>query len=161
MASDEKDRQQGLGPLGIAAVAAALLIFAIAALWLRQNPAGRTDLETDRAKERLERLAKLRESETKALGEYTWIDRGAGVVGLPIERAIELELPRLSAKPIRPGPLIPPPAPTNAPPTGTTNAPPAAPSAGPTNPPPASPPAPATPQLGPNNPPPAPQGGQA
>lgn len=135
MAPDHQTAPRRLGPLGLAAIVAGFLIFGAATLWLRNQPAGRTDLETDRARQRTERLAKLRESDSKALTEYNWVDRGAGVVGLPLERAIELALPQLKSKPVRPGPLIPPPVATNAPPTGATSAAPptAMPSPAPTN----------------------------
>lgn len=129
MADDTQPAPKRLGPLGLGAIVAGFLIFGAATLWLRNQPAGRTDIETDRALQRAERLAKLREGDSKALAEYSWVDRGAGVVGLPLERAIELALPTLKAKPVRQGPLIPPPAATNAPPAGATNAPPAAPAA--------------------------------
>jgi hypothetical protein len=111
----------------LAAIIVGFLLFGAATLWLRHQPAARTDLETDRARERAERLAKLHESDAKALSEYTWVDRDAGVVGLPLDRAIELALPRLKNKPVRQGPPIPPPADTNAPPADATSAPPAAP----------------------------------
>jgi len=144
-------RPRGLSTLGLAAVVAAFLIFAIATIWLRQSPPGRTDLETDRAKERTERLAKVRENETRALAGYSWIDRSAGVVGLPLERAVDLAIPLLASKPVRAGALIPPPVDTNAPPTTATNA---APSTA-TNQPPSgaqTPPAAATPQAPTNAP---------
>ena len=35
-------------------------------------------------------LRELREKEALETGTYRWIDQGAGVVGLPIERAMEL-----------------------------------------------------------------------
>lgn len=125
MAADTQPAPKRLGPLGLCAIAAGFLIFGVATLVLRNQPADRTSLETDRAQERAARLAKLRESDTRALSEFNWVDRGAGVVGLPLERAIELTLPVLKSKPVRQGPLIPPPAATNAPPAGATNAPPA------------------------------------
>jgi hypothetical protein len=37
-------------------------------------------------------MAKFLETEQKALSEYSWIDKGAGIVRLPIERAKELVL---------------------------------------------------------------------
>ncbi|MCC6355920.1 MAG: hypothetical protein IT577_18690 [Verrucomicrobiae bacterium] len=123
MADAPQPAPKRLGLPGLAAIAAGFLIFGLATLWLRNQPAGRTDLETDRARERTQRLAKLRESDAKALAEYGWVDRAAGIVGLPLERAIELALPQLKAKPVRQGPLIPPPAATNAPPAATAPAP--------------------------------------
>lgn len=116
-APQTQSKSKRLGLPGLAAIIVGFLLFGAATLWLRHQPAARTDVETDRARERAERLAKLHESDAKALSEYTWVDRDAGVVGLPLDRAIELALPRLKNKPVRQGPPIPPPADTNAPPT--------------------------------------------
>ncbi len=127
MANAPQPPSQRLGLPGLAAIIVGFLLFGAATLWLRHQPAARTDLETDRARERSERLAKLHEGDATALSEYTWVDRDAGVVGLPLDRAIELALPQLKNKPVRQGPPIPPPADTNAPPADATSAPPAAP----------------------------------
>jgi hypothetical protein len=51
-----------------------------------------------------ERLAKLqtkRDAMDKQLGTYGWIDKNAGTVHVPTDRALELVLPELKAKPIR------------------------------------------------------------
>lgn len=47
-----------------------------------------------------ETLRVLRAQEDRALNNFTWIDQAAGVVGLPIDRAIELTLER--GLPVRP-----------------------------------------------------------
>ncbi|MFI5380252.1 MAG: hypothetical protein ACHRHE_13215 [Tepidisphaerales bacterium] len=44
--------------------------------------------------QREERLAKLRAHEAKQANHYAWIDQQAGVVQLPIERAMELTVQR-------------------------------------------------------------------
>ncbi|WP_426745463.1 hypothetical protein VZQ01_31370 [Myxococcus faecalis] len=55
-------------------------------------------------------LAQLRAEEAEALGRYRWLDAKAGVVQVPIERAMErvLERGRLGPLPAR-GPVAPPP----------------------------------------------------
>jgi len=42
------------------------------------------------AEGRKERLAQLRANETELLNNYSWVDQSAGVVRVPVERAIEL-----------------------------------------------------------------------
>lgn len=52
---------------------------------------------------RRQALVELRESEAKKTGAYAWIDQKAGVVQLPVERAMELTARELAAKqPARP-----------------------------------------------------------
>jgi hypothetical protein len=47
-------------------------------------------------------LAEMRAEEEAALSSYGWVDRGAGVVHIPIERAIDLTVERgLPARPER------------------------------------------------------------
>lgn len=43
-------------------------------------------------------LADLREEEAKKSGSYAWVDQKAGVVQLPIERAMELTAQKYGAK---------------------------------------------------------------
>ena len=48
--------------------------------------------------ERKEKLAELRANETKHAHSYAWVDQEAGVVQLPIERAMELTVQRYQSK---------------------------------------------------------------
>jgi|UniRef100_UPI004049BD19 hypothetical protein len=48
--------------------------------------------------ERKERLAELRANEIKHAHSYAWVDQQAGVVQLPIERAMELTVQRYQTK---------------------------------------------------------------
>ena len=57
------------------------------------------DYEQKRAKDRAEKLKTLREADAKELTTYGWIDKNKGVVRLPIERAMELTVAELRAKP--------------------------------------------------------------
>lgn len=69
------------------------------------------------AQARLERLTKLREEQHTMLHSYGWIDQEAGIVHMPIEKAIPLATAELKKKPIRPGtPITTPPMPVPAPP---------------------------------------------
>lgn len=61
---------------------------------------------------RLERLAAKRAEEAK-IHTYHWVDQKAGVVALPVERAMELTASELKNKPVRRSEVAPPPpAPT-------------------------------------------------
>ncbi|QSR85709.1 hypothetical protein [Methylacidimicrobium sp. B4] len=56
--------------------------------------------------ERVSRLEALRKADREMLGRYQWIDRGKGVVALPIERAMELEEERLKSKEVGPSKVL-------------------------------------------------------
>jgi hypothetical protein len=49
-----------------------------------------TELERKVGSQRDEELARLEASQRETLATYRWIDQGGGVVGIPIERAMEL-----------------------------------------------------------------------
>ena len=58
---------------------------------------------------RLKNLNDLNTENQKALTSYRWIDKGKGVVGIPIDRAMELEVADLAAnRPHAAGPITPP-----------------------------------------------------
>ena len=46
--------------------------------------------------ERAARLSELRAEEARRAGQYIWVDQANGIVGLPIERGMELTLQELS-----------------------------------------------------------------
>ena len=50
------------------------------------------------AEERKQNLAELRSNEAKQANRYAWIDQQAGVVQLPLQRAMELTVQRYSTK---------------------------------------------------------------
>jgi hypothetical protein len=68
---------------------------------------GRTEL-------RLKNLSDLNAENQKTLTSYRWIDKGKGIVGIPIERAMELEIADLASnRPHAAGPIaLPAPSPT-------------------------------------------------
>jgi hypothetical protein len=65
----------------------------------------------------LKNLADLAVENQKTLASYHWVDKEKGIVGVPIDRAMELEIADLSAKhPHAAGPItLPAPSPTPAP----------------------------------------------
>jgi hypothetical protein len=61
------------------------------------------------AQVRLKNLADLNTENQKVLTQYHWIDKSKGVVGVPIDRAMDLVLAELqSNKPHAAGPVTPP-----------------------------------------------------
>lgn len=61
-----------------------------------------SELPDPRRSERLARLEALQKKEKELLGSYGWVDRSKGIVRVPLDRAMELELQELSRKPVRP-----------------------------------------------------------
>lgn len=74
--------------------------------------------EPGRRELRLKNLNDLNTENQKALTSYRWIDKGKGVVGIPIDRAMELEIADLAANhPHAAGPItlpVPNPTPSTA-----------------------------------------------
>jgi hypothetical protein len=71
--------------------------------------------EADRAKARTEKLKAAREEWDKTASSYGWVNKEKGIVHIPVQRAMELELADLqAAKPTAAGP-IPAPAPAEVP----------------------------------------------
>jgi hypothetical protein len=70
--------------------------------------------EPGRSELRLKNLSDLNTENQKTLTSYRWIDKGKGIVGIPIERAMELEITDLAAiHPHAAGPIaLPAPSPT-------------------------------------------------
>jgi hypothetical protein len=56
---------------------------------------------------RLEKLASKRGEEAKKVAAYAWIDKNAGSVQLPVERAVELTITELKSKPVRRTEVVP------------------------------------------------------
>src|SRR5258705_13124359 len=76
--------------------------------------------EPGRRELRLKNLNDLNTENQKALTSYRWIDKGKGVVGIPIDRAMELEVADLAANhPHAAGPINPP-APSPTPSAGSS-----------------------------------------
>src|SRR6266481_105784 len=73
-------------------------------------------VDEDRRKERLKILSDLNAENEKNLTQYHWIDKTKGVVGIPIDRAMDLVLNDLQAnKPHPAGPVVTPASANNPP----------------------------------------------
>jgi len=71
------------------------------------------NVEQVQAQVRLKNLADLNSENEKILTKYHWVDKSKGVVGIPVDRAMDLVLVELhSNKPHPAGPVTPPAAPT-------------------------------------------------
>ncbi len=70
----------------------ALFLGLVYYLYLPRHTGAFTDDGIHTATQRKKNLADLRAKEAKQLGSYAWVDQKAGVVQLPLERAMELTL---------------------------------------------------------------------
>jgi hypothetical protein len=92
-----------------------LLVFAGLAWFLTYQRESVVTSDRERREQRLKNLADLAVDNQKALVSYRWIDKDKGIVGIPIDRAMELEIADLSAKHPHPAGSITPPAPSPTP----------------------------------------------
>jgi hypothetical protein len=108
-----------------------VLLFAVLVALLVWQRQGIPTVEDVRKEERLKILADLNAENQKILTQYRWIDKSKGIVGIPINRAMNLVLADLKAnKPHAAGPIATPaPAATPAPNAAQPSASPAAPAA--------------------------------
>ena len=102
MSDQAAPRPRPVNPAAVAAVFLLLALYWLLAAWVyvpRRAPAAQNAPPERLPKElawratpasRRAHLRELREKEALQAGTYRWIDQGAGVVGLPIERAMEL-----------------------------------------------------------------------
>ncbi len=91
-----------------------LLLFAGLVWYVAYQRESIAAAEPGRQELRLKNLNDLNTENQKALSSYRWIDKGKGIVGIPIDRAMELEVGDLAANhPHAAGPINPPaPSPT-------------------------------------------------
>ena len=91
-----------------------LLIGGLIALvvWQRQ---GIPTYDEQRRELRLKNLAELNAENQKTLTQYRWVDKSKGVVGIPIDRAMQLVLSDLQASRPHPAGPISTPAPASTP----------------------------------------------
>jgi hypothetical protein len=93
-----------------------ILLFAGLAGFLVSQRANIPTVDEETAQVRLKNLANLNAENQKALMQYHWVDKSKGVVGIPINRAMDLVLAELQAnKPHAAGPVNPPAAPPATP----------------------------------------------
>jgi hypothetical protein len=100
-----------------------VLLFGGFALFLVSQGQSIPNVEELHAQTRLKNLADLNSGNQKILTQYHWVDKTQGVVGIPIDRAMDLVLVQLqSNKPHPAGPaIVPAPAPAQATPTPLPN----------------------------------------
>jgi hypothetical protein len=108
-----------------------VLLFALLVVLLVWQRQGIPTVEDVKKQERLKILADLNAENQKILTQYRWVDKSKGIVGIPIDRAMDLVLTDLKAnKPHAAGPIATPaPAATPAANTAQPAASPAAPAA--------------------------------
>src|SRR6201995_4749293 len=84
-----------------------VLLFCLFAIFLVSQGRSIPDVEEVKEQTRLKNLADLNAENQKILTQYRWIDKSKGVVGIPIDRAMDLVLVQLqSNKPHPAGPAI-------------------------------------------------------
>ena len=92
-----------------------ILLFSGFVIFLISEGESIPNVEDVHAQARLKNLADLNAENQKILTQYRWVDKGKGVVGVPIDRAMDLVLADLqSVKPHPAGPVS-----TPAPPSPT------------------------------------------
>jgi Ca2+/Na+ antiporter len=89
-----------------------ILLFCVFVIFLVSQGHSIPDVDELKAQTRLKNLADLNVENQKVLTQYRWIDKNKGVVGIPIDRAMDLVLVQLqSAQPHPAGPVNTPAAP--------------------------------------------------
>lgn len=75
------------------------LLFAGLVQWMRAaTDRAAFDEEAIRAKQRYDILAKVKDENAKLTTGYAWIDQAKGIVRVPLDRAMELAVKKLSAQ---------------------------------------------------------------
>jgi hypothetical protein len=101
----------------VVTILAALLVFAGLVWFVTYQRQSEASSEHQRSDERLKNLSDLNAENQKTLTSYRWIDKGKGIVGIPIDRAMRLEVADLAAiRPHAAGPITLP-VPSPSPPT--------------------------------------------
>ena len=86
-----------------------MLLFVGLAAFLVSQRENIPTVDEQTAEVRLKNLAELNAENQKILTQYHWVDKNKGVVGIPIDRAMDLVLAQLQAnKPHAAGPINPP-----------------------------------------------------
>lgn len=85
-----------------------LLFFGLLTILLAKQRQSISTADDQRRELRLKNLADLNAENQKTLTQYRWIDKNKGIVGIPIDQAMNLVLVELQAnKPHPPGPILP------------------------------------------------------
>jgi len=87
--TEHRMKNNGSGPVIITALVMVLLFSGFAFFLVTQGQ-GIPNVEEDRAQIRFKNLADLNSENQKVLAQYRWVDKNKGVVGIPIDRAMQL-----------------------------------------------------------------------
>jgi hypothetical protein len=107
--AEHQEKPKSLVPM-IATGLVMMLLFGGFALFLVSQGQSIPDVEQVAAEARLKNLADLNADNQKILTHYHWIDKSKGVVGIPINRAMDLILTELQSNKPHPAGLVNPPA---------------------------------------------------
>ena len=91
-------REKSIWPMFAGAFALFVLFAAFVVWMLRAGDPASFDEEAIRAKERYDILAKIQEENKALTTGYGWADQAKGTVRIPLERAMELAVAKLSAQ---------------------------------------------------------------
>jgi hypothetical protein len=106
--AEHKQKGNSSAPMIITGLVMVLLFCGFAVFLVSQGQSI-PNVEELHAQARLKNLADLNTENQKVLTQYHWVDKSKGVVGIPIDRAMELVLAQLrSNKPHPAGPVNPP-----------------------------------------------------
>jgi hypothetical protein len=102
-----------------------VLLFGLFVIFLVSQGHSIPDVEEVKAETRLKNLSDLNVENQKILAQYRWIDKSKGVVGIPIDRAMDLVLVQLQSTQPHPAGPASTPAPQASPATSPNQASPA------------------------------------
>jgi cytochrome c len=106
--ADKKPNNNGFLATIFTGLVAILLFFGLLAILLAQQHQSTSAAGDQRRELRLKNLGDLDAENKKTLTEYRWIDKNKGIVGIPIDQAMNLVLVELQAnKPHRACPILP------------------------------------------------------
>jgi hypothetical protein len=94
---------------------AAFSIFALIAGYSARMTNDYSDYDSQRAQDRYDTLAKLRDAANKTLTTADWVDQDKGTIRIPIDEAMSKEIDTLKSKPVVMGAVIPGTTPAPAP----------------------------------------------
>jgi hypothetical protein len=112
-----KHKEKGRSSTSIVITALVMvLLFCLFVIFLVSQGQSIPDVDEVKAQTRLKNLADLNLENQKILTQYRWIDKSKGVVGIPIDRAMDLVLVQLQSNQPHPaGPVNTPAAPQASP----------------------------------------------
>jgi hypothetical protein len=112
--AEHQSKGKSSGPMIVTGLVM-ILLFSAFVIFLIAEGESIPNVEDVHAQARLKNLADLNAENQKILSQYRWVDKTKGVVGVPIDRAMDLVLVELqSVKPHPAGPVS-----TPAPPSPT------------------------------------------